>query len=531
MDASTIDYQLFFESAPERYLALDLDFRILAVSDALLSATMTRRADIVGRIVFEVFPDNPDIPAADGVAKWRASLDAAVSERTPQRMAILKYDIRRPASEGGGFEERFWSPVNVPIVDAGGNVTGILHQVEDVTAQQRVARDLRNIEQRYARAEAGRAEEQVTRLRETFAQAPAMIAILRGPEHVFETANLLFEEAVGGRPLTGKSVADALPEVVSQGFVTLLDGVYASGRAFVASEARVQLERVAGNPLEIRYFSFAYQPLFDAQGATTGVFVHATDVSEHVQARAQLEQSVAENERLLLEARRANAIKDELLGLVSHELRTPLTIIAGTADVLRRRIDQMDSTTRDGAITDIVRDSARLQNIIENMLVLARLEATHAVEVEPILLQRSLLRLAEELRQRHPGRSIEATAELDMQPILAQAGYLDQILENLVSNSIKYSYAAHPIEIEARADAGQALLIVRDRGAQLTSEDVAPLFEPFFRAGGTRATGMGLGLAVCRRLVDVQGGRIWARPRKGGGLEVGFTLPFAADLD
>ena len=127
------DFRALFESTPGLYLVLTTDLTIVAVSDAYLRATMTRREDIVGRGIFDVFPDNPDDPTATGVATLRASLERVCSERRPDAMAVQKYDIRRPDSDGGGFEERHWSPVNSPVFDSAGQITYIIHRVEDVT--------------------------------------------------------------------------------------------------------------------------------------------------------------------------------------------------------------------------------------------------------------------------------------------------------------------------------------------------------------------------------------------------------------
>jgi len=127
------DFRLLFEGAPGLYLVLTPDLKIVAVSEAYLRATMTKRAEIIGRALFDVFPDNPDDPAATGVANLRASLDRVRAQRVPDTMAVQKYDIRRPESEGGGFEERFWSPTNSPVLDANGELAYIIHRVEDVT--------------------------------------------------------------------------------------------------------------------------------------------------------------------------------------------------------------------------------------------------------------------------------------------------------------------------------------------------------------------------------------------------------------
>src|SRR5574341_1672719 len=129
----TPDFRTLFESAPGLYLVLAPDLTIPAVSNAYLQATMTVRDQILGRTLFDVFPDNPDDPAATGTSNLRASLDRVLQTKQPDTMAVQKYDIRRPESEGGGFEERFWSPMNSPVPGADGRVRYIIHRVEDVT--------------------------------------------------------------------------------------------------------------------------------------------------------------------------------------------------------------------------------------------------------------------------------------------------------------------------------------------------------------------------------------------------------------
>jgi len=134
------DYRLLFETAPGPYLILTPDLTIVAVNEAYLTATMTKREEIVGRGLFDVFPDNPDDPAATGVRNLRTSLDRVRERRAPDTMAVQKYDIRRPESAGGDFEERYWSPTNVPVFDAQGKLVYIIHHVEDVTEFVRLKR-------------------------------------------------------------------------------------------------------------------------------------------------------------------------------------------------------------------------------------------------------------------------------------------------------------------------------------------------------------------------------------------------------
>ena len=130
------DFQRILEGLPGHVLVLAPDgprFTILAASDAYLRATLTERAEIVGKGVFEVFPDNPDDPETKAVDVARTSFQRVVDERRADVMGIRRHDVRRPEAAGGGFEERYWQPLNSPILGDNGRVVCIVHQVEDVT--------------------------------------------------------------------------------------------------------------------------------------------------------------------------------------------------------------------------------------------------------------------------------------------------------------------------------------------------------------------------------------------------------------
>ena len=227
-------------------------------------------------------------------------------------------------------------------------------------------------------------------------------------------------------------------------------------------------------------------------------------------------------ERLAVDLSRANAIKDELLGLVSHELRTPLTTIVGMTEVLRRRSTDADSAS---VLDDIAGEADRLQRLIENMLVLARIESDK-LAFEPILLQRTVPAQIAEVRRRYPEREIRLDIPDTMLPVIAQPTYVEQIIHNLLTNAAKYSRPGSPIEIRAVEREPVAAILVLDKGEVVDPTELPRLFEPFFRSSRARhMSGAGLGLAVCKRLVEAQSGEIWARAREGGGLELGFTLP------
>ena len=148
------DFRLLFESAPGLYLVLRPDaprYTIVAVSDAYARATMTQRERILGRGLFEIFPDNPADPEASGVRNLSASLGRAISTGASDAMAVQKYDVRRPQEQGGGFEARWWSPVNSPVFDGEGTLVYLIHRVEDVTEFVRLTQ--RGIEQEKTTAE------------------------------------------------------------------------------------------------------------------------------------------------------------------------------------------------------------------------------------------------------------------------------------------------------------------------------------------------------------------------------------------
>jgi PAS domain S-box-containing protein len=136
-----VDFRALFEALPEKYLVLDRDLVILAVGEAYLQTTLTDREAMIGRPLFEVFRDNPDDPATEGVRNLKASLTRVLRERTRDSTPVQEYDIPLPESDGGGFEVRFWTVSNSPVLAPDGTVTSIVHAVEDVTEYMRLKLD------------------------------------------------------------------------------------------------------------------------------------------------------------------------------------------------------------------------------------------------------------------------------------------------------------------------------------------------------------------------------------------------------
>ena len=182
-------------------------------------------------------------------------------------------------------------------------------------------------------------------------------------------------------------------------------------------------------------------------------------------------------------------------------------------------------------IVDMADDSERLLGIIENLLLLTRLEAGPHIDLEPQVLAHIVRKAIDSFRRRHPARKVTLSSEPRHIIVEADRTYLELVMENLLSNAEKYSPAGRDVDVLIHVDDAEAQVVVLDRGIGIDEIQAAKVFTPFYRteAAKSRANGIGIGLAVCKRVVEGQGGRIWARPRAGGGSELGFALPLSRD--
>jgi PAS domain S-box-containing protein len=259
-------------------------------------------------------------------------------------------------------------------------------------------------------------------------------------------------------------------------------------------------------------------PIHDVDGVLVGGINVLIDVTERQHAEEAL---AATAEALAM----SSSARDDFLGLVSHELRTPVTTIYGNARLLLQRRDRLPDEEI-AMIGDIAADAERLLAIVENLLLLSRLQAGVAPDLEPQLLGHVVEHEIATFRQRRPKRVVSFSAPGQHVVVEADRAYVTLLIQNLLSNADKYG-GPGPIEVILEDDSTEARVIVLDRGLGIEGVDPEDLFTPFFRTKLAQkvAGGIGLGLPVCRRIVEAMGGRIWAAPRDGGGAEFGFALP------
>jgi signal transduction histidine kinase len=216
-------------------------------------------------------------PAPVRLDRWPEPVTEALTLRLEGGLAVLGLNPRLPLDEGA---HRF-------AAQTAQEITTGLEGVARLARERAVARAMAD------------AEREV--LTGVFELAPAFMAVLRGPEHVYELSNPAYDQLVGHRPVLGRSVREALPELEGRGFFELLDQVFATGVPFVGNEVPVPLQPAPGAPIEPRYLNFVYQTMRNADGAVSGILVTGVDVTALVEARQIIERALAETERIARE--------------------------------------------------------------------------------------------------------------------------------------------------------------------------------------------------------------------------------------
>jgi signal transduction histidine kinase len=448
--------------------------------------------------------------------------------------------VRRSAA--AAIEDAYFTFSYSPVLDDGGAVGGILINCFETTAQVRA----RAVQQERDRL-LGELEVERTRLEYVFKQAPAFLAVLRGEEHTFELANDAYFQLVGHRDLIGRPVRDALPEVVGQGFVDLLDGVLHTGEPFIGREISVQLARASDAQPEERFVDFAYLPFHEPDGTRSGIIAHGTDVTEQVlsrrdaerllreseQARAAAESARREAEAARAEAEHANSAKADFLASMSHELRTPLNAIGGYVELVELGVHGPVTEAQRTSLARVRANQSHLLTLINDVLAFAKIEAGQIELALSPLIACDLLSDVEPLvGPLADGKGVALSIRdcpRDLR-LLGDEERVRQILLNLVGNAIKFVDSGGWVLLTCEREGDFVRVAVRDNGPGISAEKQRTIFDPFVQVDrrlSNPGQGVGLGLAISRDLARAMGGDLLVQSRTGEGSTFTLRLPAA----
>jgi len=263
----------------------------------------------------------------------------------------------------------------------------------------------------------------------------------------------------------------------------------------------------------------------EAPGLGRFVDEHRSLIAQEAPRRRDLLKEIDRRTAVEGHLRVALSVKDEFIGMVSHELRTPLTVLVGQTALLQKRRD-LPTDLVDGPLDDIARESEHLSRIIDNMLTLARLDHRDSLEREPVQLGRLVREIVADWVDREPDREFVDTGDSSVHIVDVDPGAIRQVMDNLLGNAVKYSPAGTAIEVSVTGGEQLVRVTVSDAGPGIPDGEHHAIFQLFHRSPGTaHAKGVGIGLTVCRRLIEAHGGTIVARAREGGGTVLAFSLP------
>lgn len=417
-----IDFQKVIESVSSIYIILSTELNILYVNEALEKASMRKREDIIGRNLFEVFPDNPADKDADGVSNLSNSLHSVIKNKKQHTMAIQKYDIQRP---DGTFEVRYWSPLNIPVLNSENELEYIIHRVEDVTE----------------------------------------FVLIKNEQQNKDNINIGLQ----------KKVSDMEVEIIK--------------RSREIQELNFELEK---------------------------------KVKERTETLLKREATLEKQNKKL---QNQNKELEQFTYIASHDLQEPLRSLISFSELLEKEFVGKLGENGEFYINFISKSSKRMQQLVKGLLDYSRIGR------EKKLAEIDCSQIIKDVLSDMMITIKESNAEITVSDLPHLKGYeteIRQLFQNLVSNALKFRKkdVAPKIKIYAQKREDDWLFSVQDNGIGIEENNKQKLFVIFKRFNNREEyEGTGIGLAHCKKIVELHGGTIWADSKFGEGSTFYFTIP------
>ena len=351
-----------------------------------------------------------------------------------------------------------------------------------------------------------------------YAHAPGFIATSTGPEHRFSFANAAYKRFVAREDLVGQAVAEAMPELIEQGFIEVLDEVYRTGKPYSATGIPMGIVVPETGEIEMRFCDFVYQPVRDATGRITGLFCEGYDVTQQKETADQLSMLQAQ----MIHLSRVNAM-GTMATTLAHELNQPLAAIGNYAAGVARLSDAgpPDIDRLAFALRGIQEATQRAGEIIQNLREMTKRKEP---DREAFDLEKAVSECIRLVRATvPPGITISADIPADTS-MAADRVQIQQVIINLLRNACDAVMATPVKQVKIPVETIDANLVVciRDTGAGVASEVAERIFS---WSESSKEGGMGLGLSISRTIVEAHGGRIWVEDSGPNGSIFCFSIP------